>query len=99
MPSFGAHAPRLAPAEDLPVSTGPAPLRRLLKEDITEDAGAINVVYGSSGGLTTVGNQYWHQGVVGVLDELEPYDAFGSGLAALPIRRHRVYLPLLVRDD
>ncbi|MDP3767049.1 MAG: esterase, partial [Dehalococcoidia bacterium] len=31
------------------------------------DAGAVNVIYGSSGGLTSAGAQFWHQDIPGVL--------------------------------
>jgi hypothetical protein len=49
----------------------------------TNVAGAVNVLYGSAGGLTTSGDQFWHQGVSGMAgDGLEPDDRFGSSLAA-----------------
>jgi hypothetical protein len=46
-----------------------------------EDAGAVNVIYGSVGGFTPAGDQLWHQDHDGVLDEAEEYDYFGSALA------------------
>jgi hypothetical protein len=69
-------------------------------EDIVTiaDAGAVNVVYGSSDGLTTVWNQYWHQDVDGVINIAEARDRFGSALAALPLARYQVFLPLVVRE-
>lgn len=45
-------------------------------------AGAVNTIYGSSGGLSASGDEYWYQdqsGVEGVSDE---FDGFGSALAA-----------------
>jgi hypothetical protein len=55
-------------------------------EDITDvaiirNAGAVNVLYGSPGGLTDADDQLWYQGKDGVLDEAEEGDAFGSALA------------------
>jgi hypothetical protein len=47
------------------------------------DAGAVNVLYGTvGGGLTTAGDQYWHQDVPGVLEEAEFDDEFGWNNAA-----------------
>jgi hypothetical protein len=45
-------------------------------------AGAVNVLYGGPGGLAVAGNQLWHQGLVGILDNPEPFDLFGRSLAA-----------------
>ena len=45
-------------------------------------AGAVNVLYGGSGGLSATGNQLWGQDSPGVLDAAEPLDAFGGSLAA-----------------
>ena len=49
-------------------------------------AGVVQVVYGSSNGLTTSGNQLWYQGqTVGdftIQDEPSDYDMFGEVLAA-----------------
>jgi hypothetical protein len=45
-------------------------------------AGAVNVLYGSPGGLTATGNQRWHQESTGVLDAAEANDNFGWSLAA-----------------
>lgn len=49
-------------------------------ETITS-AGAINVLYGTGGGLTTTGALFLHQAVIGVAEEAELGDAFGSALA------------------
>jgi hypothetical protein len=52
-------------------------------EDIggEQDAGAVNVVYGSGSGLTPNGNQVWYQGTVGIAGGPEPSDQFGGDLA------------------
>jgi FG-GAP repeat len=49
---------------------------------VAEAAGAVNVLYGSSGGLTATGNQVWSQDSPGVADLTEPRDLFGSALTA-----------------
>ena len=46
------------------------------------NAGAVNVIYGSSGGLTATGDQFWHQDASGVKDTSEDDDDFGWSLAA-----------------
>lgn len=45
-------------------------------------AGAINVVYGTTGGLTGVGSQVFHQGVPGIGSDPEGGDFWGETLAA-----------------
>jgi hypothetical protein len=45
-------------------------------------AGAANIIYGSSGGLTELGDQWFHQKTPGVEDTSESYDEFGHTLAA-----------------
>jgi YVTN family beta-propeller protein len=53
-----------------------------------DDAGMINVIYGSPAGLASTGNEIWYQykDLVnvpnGIKDPLETYDHFGSALAA-----------------
>lgn len=47
-----------------------------------EDAGAVHVLYGSSGGLTSAGDAVWVQGTGGVDDTAEASDSFGAALAA-----------------
>jgi len=49
--------------------------------DGTADAGAVNVLYGSSSGLTATGDQFWHQDVSGVKGIVETGDSFGWALA------------------
>jgi FG-GAP repeat len=53
-------------------------------EDVASasDAGAINVLYGDAGGLSTTGNKLWQQSSAGVTDTAEANDDFGSALAA-----------------
>jgi hypothetical protein len=47
-----------------------------------DQAGAVNVIYGSLDGLTATGDQFWHQDVSGILDAAEASDYFGYSLAA-----------------
>jgi hypothetical protein len=42
----------------------------------------VNVLYGSSGGLTSSGSQFWHQDAAGVVGGAQSEDAFGTSLAA-----------------
>ncbi|MGD8598686.1 MAG: FG-GAP repeat protein [Anaerolineae bacterium] len=49
--------------------------------DTAEDAGAVNVLYGTQQGLTASGSQLWHQGDAGLGDSAEPWDQFGATLA------------------
>jgi hypothetical protein len=46
------------------------------------DAGAVNVVYGSTAGLAGAGSQLFTQDVAGVGSTVEPTDRFGSALTA-----------------
>jgi hypothetical protein len=43
-------------------------------------AGAVNVLYGSAAGLTSVGNQFWNQDTDGMLDQVEENDLFGRNV-------------------
>jgi len=45
------------------------------------DAGAANVLYGSSGGLNATGDQFWHQDSPGVPGDAGSFDRFGNSLA------------------
>jgi hypothetical protein len=45
-------------------------------------AGAVNVIYGSLGGLTSSGNQFWNQDTPGIVNVSEQGDGFGISLAA-----------------
>ncbi|HEV8420555.1 MAG TPA: hypothetical protein VGR13_04300, partial [Actinomycetota bacterium] len=55
----------------------------VVSEDVgaVGDAGAVNVLYGSSAGLTAAGDQFWHQDSAGVNDTAETTDVFGYSLA------------------
>ena len=44
--------------------------------------GAVNAIYGSSGGLTATGNQLWSQNSSGVREAAEAGDSFGTALGA-----------------
>ena len=56
------------------------------KEDVgnpeTDDAGAVNILYGSATGLTAADNQLWHQDIANVEGGVEKDDGFGVALAA-----------------
>lgn len=43
-------------------------------------SGAVNVIYGAAGGLTSDGNQRWKQGFAGLRASHEPGDRFGEAL-------------------
>ena len=45
------------------------------------DTGGVHVLYGSSGGLTGRGSQFWNQNSPGVADEAEERDSFGWSIA------------------
>jgi FG-GAP repeat len=47
-----------------------------------DDAGAVHVLYGASGGLSTKGSQFWHQNRPGIVGRAESLDHFGWSLAA-----------------
>ena len=47
-----------------------------------QNAGALHVLFGSAGGITTVGNKLWSQNSSGILDLCEANDNFGDGLLA-----------------
>jgi len=53
-------------------------------EDIgdVQEAGAVNVLYGSASGLTATSDQLFHQDSAGILDVAESFDRFGSVVAA-----------------
>jgi FG-GAP repeat len=46
------------------------------------NAGAVNVIYSRSSGLSAFGDQFWHQDVAGIEDEAEEYDRFGEALGS-----------------
>jgi hypothetical protein len=45
------------------------------------NAGAVNVLFGSAGGLAATGNQLWHQDAAGIASGAERGDVFGDALA------------------
>ena len=47
-----------------------------------QDAGTVNVLYGSADGLVVAGNELWHQDVAGVLGGAESGDRFGWASAS-----------------
>ncbi len=53
-------------------------------EDLTSsgNAGAVNVLFGGSTGLTDQGNQFWHQDSLQVPDTVAGDESFGAALAA-----------------
>src|SRR5439155_6825078 len=53
-------------------------------EDLTNgvDAGAVNVLYGSSAGLTSTADDFWNQDVDGINNKVEDGDVFGYRVAA-----------------
>lgn len=53
-------------------------------EDVNgfSNAGAVNVIFGSSSGLTATGDEFWHQDFSGISSSCETDDYFGSALAA-----------------
>jgi hypothetical protein len=46
------------------------------------DDGGVNVIYGSSLGLTEAGDQFWSQNSPGIQEAAESDDTFGATLAA-----------------
>jgi murein DD-endopeptidase MepM/ murein hydrolase activator NlpD len=46
----------------------------------TSDAGSLNVLYGGPVGLTADADQLWHQGIAGIVGDLETRDRFGGRL-------------------
>ncbi|HWB20536.1 MAG TPA: FG-GAP repeat protein [Phycisphaerales bacterium] len=45
-------------------------------------SGAVNVLYGTSGGLKSTGNQFWNQDSSDIKDHCEAFDYFGYTLSA-----------------
>jgi len=64
-----------------------------------DQAGAVNVLYGSEWGLDAAGDQFWYQGGGGLQGSVEVGDRFGYALAALPRAfRSTTYLPSIQRN-
>ena len=51
-----------------------------------KNAGAVNVLYGSTNKLTADGDQLWHQNSTGIADTAEQADRFGLSLGSRPAR-------------
>jgi hypothetical protein len=64
----------LGPESDLAVGV---PLESI--SDVS-GAGAVNVLYGSSSGVTDAGNQLWHQDSPGIMETVEQDDHFGRAV-------------------
>jgi hypothetical protein len=47
-----------------------------------EEGGGVNVIYGTAGGLSSAGDQFWSQDSSGVKDSVQADDRFGEELAA-----------------
>lgn len=47
-----------------------------------EDVGAVHVVFGSSTGINTAGQQFWHESTFSMEGDAEPGDRFGAALTA-----------------
>ena len=47
-----------------------------------DDAGSVNVLYGSASGLSASNDQQWHQDSLNVSEQAEAGDAFGASLAS-----------------
>jgi hypothetical protein len=63
------------------------------------NAGAVNVLYGSSSGLSADKDQMWHQDSPGIEGTAEEADGFGATLIVVGPVRRRVYLPLIQRQS
>ena len=52
-------------------------------EDIggIEDAGVVQIIFGSASGLTSDGDQFWYQNTPVILESAEQYDQFSSSLS------------------
>jgi hypothetical protein len=66
-----------------------------LDNPTVQDAGAINILYGSSGGLTQTGDQLWHRDRLYGAGSAQEFDRFGWAIVALPKQRS-VTLPLVM---
>ncbi len=53
-------------------------------EDIggIDNAGIVHILYGSNDGITSAGNQIWHQDTAGIQDVAEQNDRFGHALTS-----------------
>jgi hypothetical protein len=51
---------------------------------VTDDEGAVQTIYGTSAGLSSAGDQVFHQNSNGMNDTAEPEDFFGGALVGSP---------------
>ena len=58
-----------------------------------DGAGAVQVLYGSAAGLTATGNQFVTQNTPGIPNPSEPFDRFGTKLAAANFGKSRARRP------
>jgi hypothetical protein len=56
-------------------------------EGTITDAGRVQVLFGSTAGLTPTGSRMWHQNVPGIVDVVEAGDQFGAALASANVGR------------
>ena len=68
----------------------------IYKGGTIQDAGAVQIIYGSSAGLTAEGNQFLSRENPGVAGDAQENELFSLALAAIPLG-NRVYLPLVTR--
>jgi hypothetical protein len=67
--------------------------------ETVNQAGAVNVLYGSAAKLTAAGSQLWYQGNNGLQGSPEAGDRFGFALAAIPTWEvSLIYLPLILNE-
>ena len=66
--------------------------------DAVPSAGAVNVLYGGSSGITTTGNQLLGQHWPSIPDTEENFDRFGASLAIFPLSTPGGCFPY-IRDD
>ena len=67
---------------DLAIGVPDETVRGKIDAGAINDAGAVNVLYGGSSGLTADGTQFWNQDSPGITDAPEDTDFFGYTFAA-----------------
>lgn len=50
-------------------------------DPIIEDAGVVQIIFGSASGLTADGDQFWYQDTPVILDSADQYDQFSRSLS------------------
>jgi len=68
-------------------------------EDVNghDDAGAVQIMYGSNDGISAADNRFFHQDSQYIEGAAEYNDHFVRSLAAIAPRKHVVYVPALLR--